>query len=171
VWVDSVEADDVEQDVWLIVLESPETARGLLEAAPGDAVNLARLLATREASKARDAYDYFSGNFNYTVDEIRALLDKDVLIAPVEGFDSAVIDLIDALQSMVTVPRKGDKPTYLDAILECYADGIVPDRQSAERRRLDRAVEDLTHRMNRIGRRRAQEGGLKAKWRDQVDFE
>lgn len=156
-WPDSVEADDIEQDLWVTLLESSATIKGILDADPREAEQMIYRLATREAAKAREAYDYFSGNFNYSVNEVRALLDQGVLIKALEGFDAAKADVFEALEVM-----SWEKSPYTNILIERFAEFDTTPLNATQRKDLTRAVDELSRRMNRIARKREQHG-LKAR--------
>src|SRR5690606_41017042 len=74
-WPSMLDKDDVEQDVMLLLTESPAAARTILDAEPAAAHRMAVKLSHQEAGKQITDYDHFSGQFTYDTDMIRALLE------------------------------------------------------------------------------------------------
>lgn len=151
-WPGVIDADDVEQDVMLILLTSPASARTVLDADEAVQRQMVVKLAHREAAEEMSDYEHFSGQYTYDTDMVRALLDEGALTDDLEGFREEIIDLIDALQQMTW-----EKSVYVDPILSRYVDGEIPppNGDSAPRVRLMRAVESLTEHMNRNHRNRS----------------
>src|SRR5262245_39788515 len=73
-WPGVIEEEDLVQEIYLHILEAPGTERDL--AGMGDNARYQTLnkIAQRITSRERDNVDRFSGNFRYSVDEVRALL-------------------------------------------------------------------------------------------------
>lgn len=144
-WPQITTADDLYQELVLHFLEAP----GSLEKLAGlsSEKRLARLVAIghERASEARDKLDYFSGQFNYSVDEVRKLLERGAILTRVRDFDAASIDV----QASMEVLHKRNRD-YWSILVERYVTGIKFDRESNEAKHLlPRAVESLTTLMNR----------------------
>lgn len=151
-WPDVVTADDVEQDVMVLLLESPGTLNTVLNASPKIRKQMYFKLGHQEASKQHVDYEHWSGQFCYHVEDIRKFLEDGALTADSGIPESEVLsDLIEALAEMT---HKTSSSNYVDSILVRYVDGVVPDKNSADRKRLNRAVTAVTERMNRIGEAR-----------------
>lgn len=107
----------------------------------------ARLTAIghEKASGERDDLEVFSGQFTYSVDEVRKLLERGALEDTVEGFDAASEDAKAALLQMQT--RNTD---YASALVNKYVFRQSPARVSPEAKVLERAVDSLTTHMNRV---------------------
>lgn len=144
------DVEDLEQDIWLLLAESPNVVTDLLE--QHDAVQLDWLvrIGHQEASKERSDYEVFSGQFLYSTDEVRGLLDSGGLDSQ-NTWRAEVSDLLEAFEGLA--------PAFQASVLGRYVDGWLPET-SAEKMRLSRAVAAVTSRMNRIGleRRRNYQG-------------
>lgn len=145
-WPGVIDKEDVEQSIWLKLLESEGSAEKILamddKAQYRAVVGIGHQIASRE----RTDYDHFSGNFRYSVDEAKQLLKNEVLTEPSDHFDAGVVDLMEALGTLSV-----KTPQYADAILKRYADGEVPNT-STESSALSRALTGLTNEMNRASR-------------------
>lgn len=149
-WPGVIDKEDVEQDVMLILAESPATVRGILDADDALAHRLAVKLCHREAAQEMTDYDHFTGQFTYDTEMVKALLEHGVLTWDVQGFSDELVDLMDALERMAW-----EKSPYVDPILRRYVDGEKPGpTDSAAKMKLSRAVESLTQHMNRTRRTR-----------------
>lgn len=165
-WPGIVEADDLEQDIYLKLLESPGSIAKLVnEFDDKQRLNAVIQIGHQIASKERADYDVFSGNFRYCVDEVRRLLEKRALHHDdpslgsnwsisedfIKGgeFEDAVLtklasetDLRRAMKGL----RKAN-PSYADIITRRYLSDESFD--GTDRRHLNRAITALTTQMNR----------------------
>lgn len=164
-WNGMVEAYDVEQELWLWVMERPATQRFLRSANPAQ---LASSLASRAGdicSKERISYEHFSGQFTYTPAEVRDLLDTywgtdvhsvspEVMALAQENLSQTMIENI--LGGNISVDEKVDleqalgelediQPNYYFILHEAYSAGIEPEGRMSK----TRAVGKLTTLMNR----------------------
>ncbi len=150
-WPGVIEKEDAEQAISLHLLERPNSVdkiKGMDDAARYRAiVGIGHQIAGQE----RIDYDYFSGSFNYSVDDVKTLLKRDVLTQPVAEFDAAVADLIDGLLKVVV-----RSPQYVEAVVSRYADGITP-KTGAAKKRLTDALETVTRQMNNAAKARFSE--------------
>ncbi|AOZ62864.1 hypothetical protein SEA_PARTRIDGE_42 [Rhodococcus phage Partridge] len=105
---------------------------------------LARL-AHREAGRERADYDVFTGQFYYSVEEVKAILGR-ILTQPGE-VTAESMDVMDGLEAL-----SSKNSGHLDVILRRYVDGEVLE-SSAERMRLSRALESLTDLVNTVHKR------------------
>lgn len=142
-WPQATTEEDLFQDLVVHFLEAQGSLEKLAEL-PRDK-RLARLVAIghERASAARDAVDLFSGQFNYSVDEVRKLADKGAALELVDGFNGASVDFQASLGAM-----KKQNRDYWSAITDRYVSGAVPS-QGAPAVVLVRALESLTTLMNR----------------------
>jgi hypothetical protein len=167
-WPHSVEADDLEQDVMILLLERPNTWDLLADCDSKQRRQIVWMLCTQAASDAQVEYEHFSGQYNYSVSEVRSLLEEGVLTEqvdlhyevevndPVIGvFQQPVVDpyweraaIVDLKESLRIL--KWEKSPYATAITDRYVRGVTPERKSADEKRLERAVEKLTLKMNRL---------------------
>lgn len=149
-WHGLMEADDIEQELWVEILDSPATA-GKLEDSDEDLVtDLLARMADRICIKERDAYEHFSGQFRYSVNEAKTVVEAFFL----RSGEELMIDLVDV---EVAFDRLSEtNPNYADAIFRRYALG---ESQSAEpgASHLKRGLLKLTDYMNRNFKDRARE--------------
>ncbi|AQP30904.1 DNA binding protein [Rhodococcus phage Takoda] len=139
-WSGIIESDDLEQRLWEHILQNPSTIGVLMEAKGDDRYGQIARLAHREASKERADYDVFTGQFHYSVDEVKVTLGR-ILTQPGE-VTAESMDVMDGLEAL---SRKNSG--HLDVILRKYVDGeTFPD--SADRKMLGRALTNLTDLVN-----------------------
>lgn len=186
-WPGVVEADDIVQEVCLHILERPGTQRDLSEMDHNSRYRTIHKIAQRIASQERDAYDVFSGNFRYSVDEVERLVREagrfwgDEAGSPFSpGSLSAswsVGDIVStgrgehsdptADTALGNLQRESTREDFIAALGKLnpgYLDVIVrrhvhgeTGMNSTERSRLERALVELTHEMNHA-RKRQHEG-------------
>lgn len=143
-WPQVTTEDDLFQDLTLHFLERPGSLEKLAHLTADK--RLARLVAIghEKASANRDDLEQFSGQFNYSVDEVRKLLDRGAIIHIIPGHDAASVDVQTSMQ--VLKKRNLD---YWSVLVDRYVQGVVPANGSSVRKVLDRATESLTTLMNR----------------------
>lgn len=74
-WSDVVEADDLTNDIVIRLLEGNKGyAVTLREMDIPQRTKTLNMIASQLASEARDTYEYFHGNFRYSLEEVRQLL-------------------------------------------------------------------------------------------------
>lgn len=145
-WPGILDKDDAEQGIATKLLESPgslEKIAGMDDKARYRAVvGIGHQIASQE----RDDLDQFRGNFNYSVNDVKLLLSKGVLIERItDDFHCAQFDLEQALPAIAD--------SYFEAIQSRYYDGDVPNPGS-DARRLSDALTAVTTEMNRSYKRR-----------------
>ncbi len=169
-WPNVVSAEDMEQELYLHLLESPGSVEKLLnEFNDKDRLNAVVAIGHKIAGKEREDYEVFSGNFRYSVDEVkrllveRGLLDEDhelgsswsskELISGGEFADlvnTKVSADVDLKRGMAALRKSNSK--YAEAIEGRYKEeekkkSTQPER--TERYVLSRALTALTKEMNR----------------------
>lgn len=176
-WPGVSSADDIFQGVCLHILESPGTQRDLHDMNQIDRYRSLHKYAQRIASQERHGYARFVGNFRYSVDEVRVMLESWATLGVVQGLGSSW--------------RTGDQtssggghsdPTASEAFRRIEADARTEDlglglaalaesnegqhqmiirryiheesgMGDADRKRLQRALESLTTEMNKPHKR------------------
>ena len=148
-WPTVVERDDLHQDIWVHLLERPGALNRIFEE-QDDKVRQAFLikLGHQIASEEQIAYERFSGNSLYSVMQVRGLLERKVW----KFKDKVSAEKMDLMEALKLLAQKNS--AYYAEIVNRFEHDIIPDRQSNERRKLDRAVEVLTELMNRLGQER-----------------
>ncbi|WP_157931035.1 hypothetical protein [Mycobacteroides abscessus] len=78
-WPGLITKDDAEQEIWVHIMESPKTSDDL-EAMDSDSrYRTIHKIGHRIASDYRADYDHFTGNFRYSVDEVKKLLESGAM--------------------------------------------------------------------------------------------
>ncbi|WP_280350416.1 hypothetical protein [Nocardia abscessus] len=147
-WPEVADADDIEQGIYLRLLESPGSVEKINEMEDAARYRAVVGIGHQLASEERDDYSHFSGNFAYSVDDVKSLLQRGVLSYPVSGFDSAVVDLRIAMDRLDDVAVD-----YAASIRSRYLWWEIPTR-STEKTTLSRALTALADEMNRSNRKR-----------------
>ncbi len=171
-WPNVVSADDMEQELYLHLLESPGSVEKLLnEFNDKDRLNAVVAIGHKIAGKERDDYEVFSGNFRYSVNEVKTLLEDRALHheSPELGsnwsvsedfiqggeFEDKVINKLasetDLRKGMKMLRAKNSK--YAELVTRRYLLGEIPSENTPEAARardtLSRALTALTKEMNR----------------------
>ncbi|MFC0547075.1 hypothetical protein [Kutzneria chonburiensis] len=155
-WPHCVSADDIEQDIMLRLLESPGSARKILDLPSEDNSQRKFLIKMGHqiASIEQRDYELYSGQYLYHLGEVRSLLEGQALTRRLDQhgitnqgakFKAAEVDLRNALSVLAD--------QYAEAIKRRYRDGKNPTANT-ERKTLSRAIEALTEHMNRSARNR-----------------
>lgn len=142
-WNYIIEADDIEQEIWLWMIERPGVQRQLQNANPAEIAAVLKKSADQICSKERLDLDHFSGNYHYTPGEVRGLLEEIGAEYDVHEADDK-IDLQLGLDDLLQY-----HPEYFDLIERAYYKGESFHRGSSDERRSFYAVDKLTEIMNR----------------------
>ena len=151
-WPGVIEADDVEQSIYLRLLESPGSVSKILEMDERPQYRAIVGMGHQIASQERADYDYYKGSYRYSVVEVRKLLNDGALIEPAEGFREAMVDLFLALEVL-----HEDKPQYSDALYRRYQDGESTTDDKQYENALRNGLTALVDEMNAINKRRFSE--------------
>lgn len=140
-WNGVMEADDIEQELWMFIMESPSVQRALEQLQEQDRVARLHTKANSIVSREKLSYDHFTGNYHYTPSDVRELLEqlgKEEEISLEERLDLELgIELL-----------KDQHESYYTALKSWYVLGI-PAESGAAKRKLYRAVDKLADLMNR----------------------
>jgi len=147
-WPGVVEVDDVAQEIYLRLLESPGSTRKLLEMEEDARYRAVIGIGHQLAARERDTYEQFTANFFYSVDDVKNLLSKGALTGDMSGYVDALIDLDHGMNVLMM-----EHPEYFTAIHLRYEHAEVPSSGQAKMR-LSRALTKLTDEMNRSERTR-----------------
>lgn len=140
-WNRMLDADDIEQELWLFVMESPSVQNYIRAQSDGEIVNALNIQADNVCAKERVDYDHFTGNFVYNPKDVRDIIgrlygNEEVQVDERIDYEIALDDLRD------------EYPHYYDSIYShCYMGYEFED--DAERKRRDRAIDKLADIMNR----------------------
>ena len=142
-WNNIIEADDIEQEIWLWMVERPGVQRQLQNANPAEIAAVLKRSADQICSKERLDLDHFSGNYHYTPGEVRGLLEEVGTEYDVHSADEKV-DLQLGLDDLLQY-----HPEYFEMIEQVYYLGETFANADPRRKAKDRAVDKLTEIMNR----------------------
>jgi hypothetical protein len=181
-WPNVVNADDMEQDIYLRLLESPGSVEKLLnDFSDRSRLNAIVRIGHEIAKIEREDYEIFMGDFRYSVDEVKKILDNRALIDLYEldeetnlksswgayfsvsnEFENKVVEKVaiesDVRRAMESLASKNSR--YAEVIQRRYGkEEVIPQDESAEHKRLGRALTALTKEMNRDYKRAQQNDG------------
>jgi hypothetical protein len=149
-WPGVVEADDVEQQIYLRLLESPGSVDKILSMDELSRYRSVVGIGHQIASAERTEYDHFKGSYNYSVREVKDLLKQGILTDPPANFRAELVDMLDALDEL-----EARTPQYAGAIKLRYVQHVVPGVSKKDE--LSRGLTALADEMNKVSRRRYSE--------------
>lgn len=139
-WPTVICSDDLEQELYLRLLEFSEGALGrLVEATDGARYGSLNRMAVQIASGYRNDYEMFTGNYHYGADEVRQLLEDGSLVFP----------------DLLTASERSDLALAFDDLSDHYQEVLTRrfvefDNDRSDRMTISRAVNSLTLHMNRV---------------------
>lgn len=140
-WAKILPADDIEQELWLYILESPSVQEFLLKNENQRVKGPLTKKANSICSKERVDYDHFTGNYYYNTPEVSMLLEGKVSGKTIPSDMSADLDLgLDALLE--------EHPQYFETIHDVYWERLDYS-DNARSKRKSRALTKLAELMNR----------------------
>ena len=165
-WPGIIEADDVEQELWLKFLESPGSIAKISKMDESKQYSSILYMANQIAAKERRDYNRFSGSYRYSMKEAKAYLQQSGLRRVLGDPDvSSYEEYVDAptkepamqmneieadiLVALGTLRERNEQ--YHEAIVLRYLLDEVPERGKMQVR-LSRALEKLVDEMNRASR-------------------
>lgn len=168
-WNGFISADDIEQELWLWIMERPGTQRFFRTANPAQ---LSAALSSRAGdicSKEKVSYEHFSGQYVYTPADIRGLLEtyfgtdvskvssevmalaeselSETMIQNILGGYITPEEKIDLEEGMEDLEDRNND--YFQSILSQFQDGKSINNNTSEQRVQYRAVDKLCDLMNR----------------------
>jgi hypothetical protein len=130
--------EDIRQDVWVYLLERPnQLAKLTAEEDPGTEL---RRVAGQQAAMSADVYEFFSGQYEYGTDEVRALLEMGLITNREAATLSESTDLSTGMLML-----KDKNKRMFDIIVDKY----VHDKDPSRRADVTDAIDKLTVLMNR----------------------
>ncbi|BCP02470.1 hypothetical protein MINTM018_52390 (plasmid) [Mycobacterium intracellulare] len=147
-WPGVIDADDVEQEIWLYLVESPGSAHKALEAIePKAQARFLTRIGHQRASKARAAYAYFRGAYKYSVKDVKDLLASGGLSA--DNQDRVKVEYTDLHEAFRKLKDRNE--SYSNAIAKRY---LLSESMGSSREQdaLKNGVIALTDEMNRSNR-------------------
>lgn len=139
-WNEVMEPDDIEQELWLFVMASPSVQRYLDQHSEGENSKALKRKADYICSQERLSYEFFSGNFHYSTQEVAWLF--DTLACGDELEVEEKIDLGEAVDTLLEA-----YPQHYESVQKYFVAGERAE-SAAERKRKSRALEKLTTTMN-----------------------
>lgn len=163
-WPGVIEPEDLQQDMWVRLLETPKSVQFLYSQEPKAQTHSLAWIAHQIAKGERLDMEYFTGNFRYSVNEVRRLLAGGMLrgLNPATGsswaaedyisqdgsFEDALLNRfsteIDLVRAMVELEAKNHEQARL--IVLKYL--VKQEMNEAQRKRLSDALAKLTALMN-----------------------
>lgn len=132
------EADDVEQDIWVRLLENVDYYNQLAEYE--DPFPALKKIAKQEIYKQNNAREHFSGNYTYNPAEVRGLLGEYLFNVELES----LCEHVDLVEGMLML--RDNNPTYFKLIVDKWVHGVAPTSSANQ----TRAVDKLTLFMNKV---------------------
>lgn len=154
-WPGVVDADEVEQEIWVKLLESATYVQQIIDMDPGRRTESLRLIGHQIASGYRNEYEVFTGNVFYGVEDVRSLLKSGILTDSQEDLTNGSETLTAALDVRDGMSILAERnPRHTEAIWSEYVTGDYDKTTSTARDMLSRALVHLTTRMNQANRTR-----------------
>lgn len=141
-WPETIDADDVEQEIAVRLLEADvRWLEALADSPAAGIVTVLKRAGMQVAAGYRDDFELFSGNYFYSGDEVRRLLADGALVFGDELTCTERADLARAMSQLAKA-----SPQYHDVLVRRYA---LDEANRADKDVLSRAVRALTREMNR----------------------
>lgn len=132
-----MDAEDLEQDLWVFYLEQVEP-RGYHD---GAVVDILKKQASKIDKEERIDYMYFRGSFIYTPSMVRTLLADAVWCDVQDAFD--IEGRVDVTRALQELPYATQRLLYARFML-----GDKPERKSANEKTIERAVDSIAATLN-----------------------
>lgn len=146
IWHGLLEPHEIESELWIRVCSSPATVEKLEGSEPPLVEALLENMASQICIKERDAYEHFSGQYRYSVDEVKDIADRFYTSVLDSGCE--VLDFNNGLAHL-----EDSNPGQFEVFTLRYRDGVtLVDK--ADRKRCERAEVHLTDLMNQSRRQR-----------------
>lgn len=154
-WSGVIEADDIQQELWVRVLESEKTLNAITNAESALRVDLLKRMGVQVASKYANDYEVFSGNIFYSSAHARRVLESGLLTATRQDLaemDETLTEFLDLHEAFDALKRINQEQAQ--AIWADFVESSYDKSTSAKREKLRRAVNHLTDLMNQAYKRR-----------------
>lgn len=145
-WPGVVENDDIEQMIWLKLLEEPNTVKTAVELDKKAMDRFVTRIGHQLASQERTDYDYYKGSYRYSLKEVKDLLDQGILTEPLKAFKAELLDINDALDEV--------SDSHANAIWRRYAEHESTKDDKQFENALMNGLESLVSKMNQVQKRR-----------------
>lgn len=143
-WTGALDAEDVEQDMWVKILESTNTLPSLLSYEANRRGKVLRAIARQCAQADVASRDDFSASATYSTDDVRRILEKGGADEGNPGSPSH-IEWLDTQAGLRAI-----KPWYAEVVFSRYVVGDWNMKSNTNRYVLLEARDALTRAMNNI---------------------
>lgn len=140
-WNKLLDADDIEQELWVFILERPATQNYLRGKTAKEQISALRKTADSICSKEKLDYERFTGNFLYTPADVRRILSR--LAGDERILDDEAIDFGIGFEAL-----EEEHFHYYEAVRDFYFLGRSVENKSDENLKR-RCVDKLAELMNR----------------------
>ena len=140
-WNKLLDAEDIEQELWVFILESQSVQKALVGLSDKDKVARLKKKADSICSREKLDYERFTGNFLYTPAGVRRILSR--LAGDERVLDDEAIDFGIGFEAL-----ENEYPQYYEAIKDFYFFGRSVENKSDKNLKY-RAVDRLAELMNR----------------------
>lgn len=154
-WPGVIEADDIQQELWVRVLESEKTLNAITNAEPALRMDLLKRMGVQVASKYANDYEVFTGNIFYSSAHVRRVLEAGLLTATrrdLAEMDETLTEFLDLHESFDVLKRINQEQAQ--AIWADFVEDNFDKSSPSARKKLSRAVNHLTDLMNQAYKRR-----------------
>ena len=154
-WSGVIEADDIQQELWVRVLESERAHDAIVKADPALRMDHLKRMGVQIASRYANDYEVFTGNIFYSAAHIRRVLESGLLTVTrrdLAEMDETLTEFLDLHESFDALKRINQEQAQ--AIWADFVESSYDKSTSAKREKLRRAVNHLTDLMNQAYKRR-----------------
>ena len=145
-WKGVMEFDDIYQELWMFLLERESLQNKVLTGSTEELQNRFRKIANSICANEQVDYEHFSGNFQYTPSDVRAIIDTNET-------DRTWDENVDYSKGLDRLCNW--YPKYYDYVMEFLVEGW-PESHT-QRRRIHHGLDRLAECMNKIRRDRNRE--------------
>lgn len=138
--MNQIEADDVEQDIWVRLLEDTKYYDELCS--QEDPFQSLKRIGKQEAYKQNSAYEYYTGDYTYNPKEVRGLLSEYLIDVTLES----VAEHVDLVEGLLLLREKNS------ALFKVLIDKFVHNTEPTNTAYTTRAVETLAQMMNQVNK-------------------
>lgn len=137
--MNQIEADDVEQDIWVRLLEDVGYYNELCE--QEDPFQSLKRIGKQEAYKQNSAYEFYSGDYVYAPKEVRGLLSEYLIDVTLES----VAEHVDLVEGLLLLKEENKNRFHI--LINKFVHGVEGNPG-----RTNESVESLAKCMNRVNK-------------------
>lgn len=157
-WPGVIQADDVEQELYLLLLERPGSVEKLATMTSEERRNSLVHVGHQIGSRYKNDYELFSGNCYYGTEHVRAILESGLLTVArrdLGDMKETLTDFLDLHEAFDALKNSNQNAAQI--IWSMFAEKDYDLSTGKARMYLSRAVKSLTELMNQAHRRRSGE--------------